>query len=236
MRSRHKHYVPIVSALIASTLILSTCRKESPAFHPDIDGELLRLASLSSTELPSVLTNLERSDSIGEYYRDESTKEAVLSFCSELTGSREVAQSILENSLKYKVPAGLAFALAYEESRFNPAAFNDNGTSVDRGLFQLNSKSFPKLQISDFYDPETSARNGLSHFAYCLETGGNEVAALAMYNAGSGRVAKDGTPHRTLDYIFRITKYRENISSLFAARVVTRLASKAGLALAKASF
>jgi len=222
MKSRDRQHLLILTVLVTSIPLLFSCRRASPSYHPDIDGELLRLASLSINELPSVLTDLERDDSIGEYYRDESTKASVLSFFTELTGSAEVARLILENSLRFDIPASLAFALAYEESRFNPSAYNDNGTSVDRGLFQLNSRSFPKLKISEFYDPETSARNGLSHFAYCLSSGGNEVAALAMYNAGSGRVAKDGTPRKTLDYIYRITKYQENISSLFAARVLSK--------------
>jgi hypothetical protein len=222
MRSRRGHYLLILTALSLSVFFLSTCKRAPLGYHPDIDGELMRLASLSSTELPSVLTDLERDDTIGEYYRDGNTKGSVLIFFTELTGSKEVASLILESAQRYQIPASLAFAIAYEESRFNPAAFNDNGTSVDRGLFQLNSKSFPKLKISEFYDPAISARNGLSHFAFCLSSGGNEVAALAMYNAGSGRVAKDGTPRKTLDYIYRITKYQENISSLFAARVLSK--------------
>ena len=180
MRSRRRHYLLILTALSLPVFFLSSCKRAPLGYHPDIDGELIRLASLSSDELPSVLTDLERDDAIGEYYRDGNTKESVLIFFTELTGSREVASLILESAERYQIPASLAFAIAYEESRFNPAAFNDNGTSVDRGLFQLNSKSFPKLKISEFYDPAVSARNGLSHFAFCLSSGGNEVAALAM--------------------------------------------------------
>jgi hypothetical protein len=51
-----------------------------------------------------------------------------------------------------------------------------------------------------------------------------------MYNAGQGRVSRNGTPKVTLDYIYRILQYQENIEALFAARVVAR--DRARLALA----
>jgi soluble lytic murein transglycosylase-like protein len=93
---------------------------------------------------------------------------------------------------------------------------------VDRGLFQLNSASFPKLGVEDFFNPRTNALYGTAHLAYCLEQGGNEVAALAVYNAGYGRVNKTGTPRSTLDYIYRALNYRSNLEALFEAQVVAK--------------
>jgi soluble lytic murein transglycosylase-like protein len=127
---------------------------------------------------------------------------------------------ILDNSRKFGVRPSLAFALALEESEFRVDAINKNGDSVDRGLFQLNSKSYPGLSIQDFYDPDTNARYGISHLKGCLKEAGNEVAALAMYNAGNGRVARNATPKTTLNYVSRILAYEDNISSLFAAKVM----------------
>lgn len=199
-----------------------SCRRPVMTLHPDLDAELFRLASLSKADLPGVLQNLDREDDIAILYRDPLTKNAVLAFFSELTGSEAVARTILDQADRTGVPASLAFALAYEESRFRIRAVNDNGTSVDRGLFQLNSRTFPDLSVSQFFDLETNVSKGLDHLVFCLRSGGNEVAALAMYNAGQNRVSGNGTPRRTLDYIFRITKYQENIDSLFTARVVAR--------------
>lgn len=190
------------------------------AFHPDIDRELVRLASLDEQEMPEYLRDLDREDSIGSFYRDTSTKDATMAFFTTVTRSGVVAKAILDNAERYGVPASLAFALAFEESKFNVNAVNRNADSIDRGLFQLNSKSFPKLGIEEFYDAEVNAKNGIAHLQHCLRTGGNEVAALAMYNAGNGRVDRGATPRRTLDYVFRVLKYQENISSLFAAKVV----------------
>lgn len=143
-----------------------------------------------------------------------------LQFFSSLTRSENVARVILDNSQRFGVRPSLAFALALEESDFRVDAMNKNGDSVDRGLFQLNSKSYPNLEIRDFYDPSTNARYGISHLKGCLSDAGNEVAALAMYNAGNGRVVRGETPKRTLNYISRILAYENNISSLFAARVL----------------
>jgi soluble lytic murein transglycosylase-like protein len=149
------------------------------------------------------------------------TRDATLQFFTTLTKSANVARVILDNAAKYKVRPSLAFALALEESDFKVDAFNKNGSSVDRGLFQLNSKSYPKLEVQDFYDPGINARYGISHLKGCLSEAGNEVAALAMYNAGTSRVTKGATPKKTLNYVSRILAYEDNISSLFAAKVMT---------------
>jgi hypothetical protein len=211
-------YIIIISAIIA--VISISCSREYKALQPGLDSELLRLSSLSGKELSSVLQDLDREDDVAVLYRDPAHKAKVLGFFSEMTGSEAVAKAILDNSERTGVPTSLAFALAFEESRFKTKAFNDNGGSVDRGLFQLNSKTFPKLTETEFYDAETNARYGLDHLDFCLRQAGNEVAALAMYNAGQGRVSGRGTPRVTLDYIYRVLKYQENIGSLFAARVV----------------
>lgn len=212
-----------IVTLSTSLAILSiSCGRPVTSLHPDLDAELFRLASLSEADLPAVLQNLDREDEIAILYRDPTTKGAVLAFFSELTKSEPVAKAILDQAERTGVPTSLAFALAYEESRFKARAINDNGTSIDRGIFQLNSKAFPELSISQFYDVQTNVAKGLAHLDFCLRSGGNEVAALAMYNAGQNRVSGNGTPRRTLDYIFRVTKYQENIASLFAARVVAK--------------
>lgn len=175
---------------------------------------------MAEKEIPSYLENLERRDPIAPYYRDPTTKEATLQFFTSLTQSENVARVILDSSEKFSVRPSLAFALALEESDFRVDAINRNKDSVDRGLFQLNSKSYPGLDVKDFYDPGTNARYGIAHLSGCLAQAGNEVAALAMYNAGNGRVERGATPKKTLNYVSRILAYEDNISSLFAAKVM----------------
>jgi soluble lytic murein transglycosylase-like protein len=85
---------------------------------------------------------------------------------------------------------------------------------VDRGLYQLNSRTFPNVKLDDFYDPQVNARLGLKRLRFCLNQGRNELVALAIYNAGTQKVRK-GTPYSTLHHIARILEYREQIEQDF---------------------
>jgi hypothetical protein len=162
----------------------------------------------------------ERQDFILEVYRDPLSRERVIEFFTEICASREIAEVILVNAEEYDISPALAVALAWEESRFDPRAVNTKNRdhSIDRGLFQLNDRSFPRLEIQTFFNPWVNARYGMNHLRYCLDTGGSEIAALAMYNAGAGRVNSSGTPRSTLDYISRIINNRSEIEGLFNER------------------
>jgi hypothetical protein len=154
-----------------------------------------------------------------ELYRDPAYRDRVVSFFGALCGSLDVAAIILTNAAAFDIAPSLAFALCWEESRYNPRAVNrkNRDESIDRGLFQLNSRSFPKIADLDFFNPSINAWYGMGHLRLCLDTGGTEVAALAMYNAGTGRVRTLGAPKNTLDYIHRILERRRNIEGLFQA-------------------
>ena len=143
-------------------------------------------------------------------YRSDKTRDAVFDFYSGLTGNRDIAEIILKYADQNNISPSLAFAIAWEESRFQPKAVNRNADSIDRGLFQLNSKAFASLSAEEMFNPEINAKNGLSHLRYCIDQSGNEVAALAMYNAGTTAVRNGRTPKRTLDYVSRILSFREN--------------------------
>lgn len=154
-------------------------------------------------------------------YRQPQSRPAVEWFYTHITNSREVAQAILENADKNDIPPSLAFALAYVESRFKATAVNHNtNNSIDRGLFQLNDKTFPKLTEDDFFNPRVSAKYGMTHLRYCMDVAGNEITALAMYNAGTVRVKNNNTPQQTLNYVAKISKYRSNIESQFTTEVL----------------
>ena len=192
------------------------------------------MAELESADFRKAVLSRSQTDYISQFYLDPRTRSAVLDFFTAITASEEISKIILDAATDRKLPPSLVFALVHEESRFNPRAINRNSQTIDRGLFQLNSASFPKLSLADFFDPRINAQYGTAHLAYCLEQGGNEVAALAVYNAGYGRISKTGTPRSTLDYIHRALNYRSNLEELFEAQVVAkhsqavRLASAAG--------
>jgi hypothetical protein len=167
----------------------------------------------------AALAAVERPDMILDLYRDELFRERVEGFFGDLTGSLETAQAVLANAALFDIPPALAFSLCWEESRYNPRAVNrkNRNLTVDRGLFQLNNASFPQLEDDQFFNPEINSKYGLSHLRWCLDTAGTDVAGLAMYNAGTGRVRTGGTPKMTLDYISRILDRERAIEGLFLA-------------------
>jgi len=154
-------------------------------------------------------------------YRDPLSRGAVESFYSELAGDIFLSRIILQQASAQDIPLPLAFALAWGESQFDPLAFNRNPQSVDRGLFQLNSRTFPHLKLNDFYDPQVNARLGLQHLRFCLNSADSELVALAIYNAGALKVRR-GTPFSTLNHIARILEYRERIEEDFLRALLNR--------------
>ncbi|MCR5289976.1 MAG: transglycosylase SLT domain-containing protein [Treponema sp.] len=157
-----------------------------------------------------------------ELYREPDSRAAVEWFYLHVTGKRDVTYAILNEANRNDVPLSLAFALAYIESRYKTTAVNRNvNMSVDRGLFQLNSLSFPSLGEEDFFDPETSARYGMRHLRFCLDLAGDEVTALAMYNAGATRVKSNKTPRSTLIYVDNIMKYKNKLDAMFADEIIS---------------
>jgi len=144
----------------------------------------------------------------------------MITYLDKLTESTKITDIILRNANKNDIPVSLAFSLAFAESSYNPKAINRNSNSIDRGLFQLNSKSFPGLKESEFFNPEINAQYGLAYLASCIEKGENEIVGLAMYNAGSGRVTGSGTPKMTLDYISKIMDYKKKIDAFIMDSMV----------------
>lgn len=170
----------------------------------------------------AVLKEKHRYDPMLALYRDRGSQEEVVAFFTAVVHSEELARLILKRAEEYDVSPSLAAALGWEESRFDPKAVNKNKASVDRGLFQLNSKSFPKLTERDFFDPDLNARFGIAHLRWCLDLGGSDVSGLAMYNAGTTRVRSDSTPKKTLDYVSRVLEFKAGLDALFSREVGVR--------------
>jgi soluble lytic murein transglycosylase-like protein len=147
-------------------------------------------------------------------YRIPYTRPLVQAFYVDVTGSERITRSILGAADSNDIPLPLAFSLAWGESSFRVNAFNRNSGSVDRGLFQLNSRTFSFLSEEQFYTPEINARYGLAHLRFCLDEGDSELVALAMYNAGATRVRR-GTPYSTLHHVSKIMDYRKELERSF---------------------
>lgn len=162
-----------------------------------------------------------QSDKSLELYRNPSTRAAVEWFYLRVTGNRDVTMAVLDAANREDIPLDLAFSLCHTESRFNRFAYNVNANgSIDRGLFQLNDRTFPRLEEDEFFAAETSARLGMKHLRFCMNVAGNDLTAVAMYNAGVTRVRNDQTPASTLRYVSRIASYRSNLRTAFNEEVV----------------
>lgn len=151
-----------------------------------------------------------------DYYQQESTHQLVNDFFVRLTGSEQIALPILFHAETHDVPIALFFAVAWVESRFRPWARNVNISTEDRGLFQLNSASFRQLDGSEVYNPEINTLHAARYMRYCLRNAnGNPATALAIYNAGLGRVRSGSIPRSTQVYISRVLSYRSQIIRSF---------------------
>jgi soluble lytic murein transglycosylase-like protein len=217
--------VALAKATLAATIIPATfvACAPAPASTSDASAEEPAWVGLHPDEYrDAILRSRHRSDPILSLYREDAAREEVLTFFTAIVHSKDLAAVILENAAEYDVSPSLAVALSWEESRFDPRAVNRNKASIDRGLFQLNSKSFPKLTEKDFFNPVLNARYGVAHLRWCLDLGGSEVAGLAMYNAGTNRVRADSTPKATLDYVSRVLAFRDGLNDLFDKELAIR--------------
>ena len=210
---------PLFFGLLGSLVLCAVVAFDTAIFSKDYAAIRIRgNAEEDPKDGKNFLAFTERvPDPIMEYYRRSEYKSWVIEFFTEICSRREIAQIILQNTDVYDVSVALAFALCWEESRFNPHAVgkpNRDG-SIDRGLFQLNNRSFPDLDMYSFFNIQHNTRYGISHLKYCLDFGGSEVSALAMYNAGTGRVTSTGAPSVTLNYISHILENKGKIESRF---------------------
>lgn len=223
-RKKFELIVPVFFGCLGSLfLCASLTAVQADYVRSQSEGDILHeLADANSAKSGNVhfftQLALERSDLILELYRDPKARGRVVDFFADVCASPEIVEVILANVDLFDIPPALAFALAWEESRLDPRAVNSrnrNG-SIDRGLFQLNNRSFPQLEIRSFFDPAVNAWYAMNHFRFCLDAAeGYEVAALAMYNAGTTRVNSSSTPKTTLDYASRILANRREIEHRF---------------------
>jgi len=231
--------VPLFTGVVGALAICALIAFHSPVFYQSkVPEAAIEIERIDHKEERKDISGLflkireKAEDPVMGYYRNLEYREWVIDFFAGICSNREIARAILDNADEFDVPAALAFALSWEESNFNPRAvnrFNGDG-SVDRGLFQLNNRSFPNLGINDFFDVSVNARYGIGHLRHCLNSGGSEISALAMYNAGTGRIRNTGAPKVTLDYISRILENQSKIESRFHSTLIKeeedRLAEK----------
>ncbi len=210
MKRKYILFTKVVFIILLSFLVTCTRTRMS-----DNGGKSFKTEEASILEKKPVVMPETEGDPGLFFYRNTSTREKVVAFYTAETGLEEISRAVLEAANENDIPLSLAFSLCWVESRYNPYAINRNEGTLDRGLFQLNSGSFPDLEEADFYSIDLNSRYGMEYLRYCLNAGENEIVALAMYNAGRHRVMSRGAPVSTLEYISQIVSYRDELDHRF---------------------
>jgi len=217
---RIRFFRPVYRVLLfVSALSLMTCTLQ-PLDRTLVRQEVSLEERIAQTLSRPVTRFPLRADPSPDYpealYRHTRARTSLVKFYAKMTGSERVARAILDAAVEKGVDVNLAFALARAESDFRPSARSVNkDKSVDKGLFQLNSRSYPRLSDEEAYDPVVNARKGMAHLRFAMNYGGDEIRALAIYNAGLSRAERGAVPESTYEYIERVLTYRAEIESRF---------------------
>lgn len=107
------------------------------------------------------------------------------------------------------IPATLARAVAFVESRGNPKAESNVGA---RGVMQLMPATAQQLGVTDAFDPEQNIAAGVAYLAKLLKKyGGSETHALAAYNWGPGHV--DNALEAGKPFPEQVQQYARNVQA-----------------------
>ncbi len=119
-------------------------------------------------------------------------------------------EAIEAASATHGVRPELVRAVIQVESGFNPRARSNKGAM---GLMQLMPATAAGLGVDNPWDPVQNIHGGVAYLGSLIREFGDEVLALAAYNAGPGAVNRYGQrvpPYReTQDYVQKITRRSE---------------------------
>jgi soluble lytic murein transglycosylase-like protein len=99
-----------------------------------------------------------------------------------------ISEAIQESSARHAVPAPVVEAVAWQESRFNPAAVSPKGAL---GVMQLMPQTARAMGV-DPTDVRANVDGGVAYLAQQIRRFGDLRLALAAYNAGPDAVARYG--------------------------------------------
>lgn len=131
---------------------------------------------------------------------------------------------IRQAASRFGVDANLVKAVVDAESSFQPYAVSSAGA---KGLMQLMDGTAAGLGVTDSFDPEQNVNGGTQYLAGLLRKyKGNELVALAAYNAGPNRIDRLGIatdrelmdklamlPQETQNYVHKVQALKKQYAS-----------------------
>ena len=97
------------------------------------------------------------------------------------TPSPEILDFIQKASQTYGIDPSLLAAQLFTESGFNPKAVNQNNpTSIDRGIAQINTKAYPEVTDNQAYDPQFGVNFMAQHLSKGIKKFGKSNIDLAI--------------------------------------------------------
>ena len=121
---------------------------------------------------------------------------------------------ITQASERYGVDKNLIRAVMARESAGDPYAVSSAGA---KGLMQLMDGTARELGVSNSFSPDQNVNGGVRYLRQMLDMfDGNEVLALASYNAGPGNVRRyNGVPpfRETQHYIEAVLRLRNTAAT-----------------------
>ncbi len=119
----------------------------------------------------------------------------------------QLAEIINEAAKQFRVDPNLIAAMAFRESRFDAFAVSRRGA---QGIMQLMPRTARALGVRDSFDPRQNVFGGTKYLRELLDRfDGNIDLALAGYNAGPERVAKEGprATQEAVEYVAAVKQY-----------------------------
>ena len=104
---------------------------------------------------------------------------------------KDDVDSLVDTASKQEgVKPELVRAVMRQESGFRPCVISSKGA---QGLMQMMTDTATQIKVSDPFDPKQNVEGGTKLLKQLLDKyNGNVALALGAYNAGSGRVDKEG--------------------------------------------
>jgi Transglycosylase SLT domain len=127
---------------------------------------------------------------------------------------------IYREARRNRLAPELVAAIVQTESDFRVGLISHKKA---QGLMQIVPETAELLGVKDPFDPHQNIAAGTRYLRYLMDRFPNERLALAAYNAGETKVARNGIPQyaETIQYIERVNKrrsrYQQRIRQSYAS-------------------